>query len=120
MKSFSWRDKNHELRMPKAWAMLANLQMPFPEVYDDPKVKQAIMKWMYPPLASENYRWLFEGRRKAVPGNQLRASWQQEWEVGMQQMIEDELLLKGTATPKDVVVTMKASWEKLRSRYAKG
>jgi multiple sugar transport system substrate-binding protein len=120
MKSFSWRDKNHELRMPKAWAMLANLQMPFPEVYDDPKVQQAIMKWMYPPLASENYRWLFEGRRKAVPGNQLRASWQQEWEVGMQQMIEDELLLKGTATPKDVVVTMKASWEKLRSRYAKG
>jgi multiple sugar transport system substrate-binding protein len=119
MKSFSWRDKNHKLRMPKEWAMLANLQMPFPEVYDDPQVRQAIMKWMYPPLAGENYKWLFEGRRKAVPGNQLKASWQEQWEVGMQQMIEDELLLKGTVTPKDVVIAMKASWEKLRSRYAK-
>jgi multiple sugar transport system substrate-binding protein len=119
MKSFSWRDKNHELRMPKEWAMLANLQIPFPAVYDDPQVKQAIMKWMYPPLANENYKWLFEGRQKALPGNQLKAAWHQEWEVGMQQMIESELLLKRTMTPKDVVVAMKASWETLRSKYAK-
>ena len=41
---------------------------------------------MYPPLASENYKWLFEGRQKAAAGNQLRASWHQEWEAGMQQM----------------------------------
>ena len=119
MKSFSWRDKNHELRMHKAWATLANLQVPFPEVYDDPEVRQAILKWMYPPLANENYKWLFEGRRKAIAGNQLKAAWQQEWEVGMQQMIEDELLLKGTKTPKDVVVAMKGSWETLRSKYAR-
>ena len=119
MKSFSWRDKNHELRMHKAWATLANLQVPFPEVYDDPKVKQAIMKWMYPPLAKENYKWLFEGRKNALAGNQLKAGWHQEWEVGMQQMIEDELLLKGTATPKDVVLAMKDNWETLRSKYAK-
>ena len=37
MKSFSWRDKNGELRMHKAWATLANLQVPFPEIYDDPE-----------------------------------------------------------------------------------
>ena len=60
-----------------------------------------------PPLANENYQWLFEGRRKAVAGNQLKAAWHQQWEVGMQQMIEDELLLKGTKTPKEVVVAMK-------------
>jgi multiple sugar transport system substrate-binding protein len=93
--------------------------VPFPEIYADPNVKQAIMKWMYPPLANENYRWQFEGRQKATPGNQLRASWHQEWEVGMQQMIEDELLVKGTKTPKDVVIAVKDSWEKLRSKYAK-
>jgi multiple sugar transport system substrate-binding protein len=119
MKSFSWRDKNHKLRMHKAWATLANLQVPFPEVYDDPQVKQAIAKWMYPPLANENYKWLFEGRQKAIAGNQLKAGWHQEWEVGMQQMIEDELLLKGTASPKDVVSATKESWETLRSKYAK-
>ena len=118
MKSFSWRDKNGELRMHKAWATLANLQVPFPEVYDDPKVKAAILKWMYPPLANENYQWLFNGRQKAVPGKQLKAGWHQEWEVGMQQMIEDELLLRGTKTPKDVVLAMKDSWETLRSKYA--
>jgi multiple sugar transport system substrate-binding protein len=105
--------------MHKAWARLANLQVPYPEVYDDPQVRQAIIKWMYPPLANENYTWQFEGRRKALPGNQLRAAWHQQWEVGMQQMIEDELLLKGTKTPKDVVVAMKDSWETLRSKYAK-
>jgi multiple sugar transport system substrate-binding protein len=98
--------------------MLANLQVPFPEVYDDPKVKAAIMKWMYPPLAKENYQWLFDGRQRAVAGKQLKAAWHQEWEVGMQQMIEDELLLKGTKTPKEVVVAMKESWETLRSKYA--
>ncbi|HEY1944875.1 MAG TPA: ABC transporter substrate-binding protein [Roseiarcus sp.] len=119
MKSFSWRDKNHELRMPKAWARLANLQEPYPEVYADPDVKQAIMKWMYPPLAAENYKWLFEGRQRAVAANLLRAGWQQEWEVGMQQMIEDELLLKGVKTPREVVVAMKDSWETLRSKYVK-
>jgi multiple sugar transport system substrate-binding protein len=74
---------------------------------------------MYPPLANENYRWLFEGRQQAVAGNQLKAPWHQEWEVGMQQMIEDELLLKGTRKPKDVVIAMKDSWETLRSKYAR-
>jgi hypothetical protein len=34
-------------------------------------------------------------------------------------MIEDELLLKGTTTPKDVVVAMKDRWETLRSKYAR-
>ena len=58
-------------------------------------------------------------RRKAAAGNQLKAAWHQEWEVGMQQMIEDELLLKGNKTPKEVVIAMKDSWEKLRSRYAR-
>jgi hypothetical protein len=43
----------------------------------------------------------------------------QEWEVGVQQMIEDELLLKGTKMPKDVVIAMKDSWKTLRSKYAK-
>jgi len=57
--------------------------------------------------------------KKALAGNHLKASWHQEWEVGMQQMIEDELLLKGTATPKDVVLAIKVSWETLRSKYAK-
>jgi len=119
MKSFSWRDKNGELRMHNAWATLANLQVPYPEIYDNPKVKRAITKWMYPPLAEQNYKWLFDGRNRAVPGNQLRAAWHQEWEVGMQQMIEDELLLKGTTTPRDVVLAIKDRWEALRSKYAK-
>jgi len=35
----------------------------------------------------------------------------------MQLMIEDELLLKGTMTPSEVVTTMKQSWEDLRSQY---
>ena len=33
--------------------------------------------------------------RERFAGNHLKASWHQEWEVGMQQMIEDELLLEG-------------------------
>jgi len=119
MKSFSWRDKDGELRMHKEWAKLANLQVPFPDVYEDAEVKAAIMKWMYPPLADQNYAWLFEGRQKAVASNCLKAGWHQEWEVGMQLMIEDELLLKGTMTPSEVVVAMKESWETLRSKYVK-
>ena len=118
MKSFSWRDKQGELRMHKAWAKLANLQVPFKEVYDDPDVKAAILKWMYPPLAEKNYEWLFTGRQKATGGNALKAPWHQEWEVGMQNMIEDEMLLKGTKTPKEVVVAIKQNWEDLRSQYA--
>jgi multiple sugar transport system substrate-binding protein len=117
MKSFSWRDKKGELRMHKAWATLANLQVPFKEVYDDPAVKAAIRKWMYPPLADKNYQWLFDGRQKATGGNALKAGWHQEWEVAMQLMIEDEMLLKGTKTPKEVVTEMKRSWEELRSQY---
>ena len=118
MKSYSWRDKSGDMRMHKAWAKLANLQVPFKEVYDDPTVKEAIMKWMYPPLAKENYQWLFEGRMKAVGGNQLKAGWHQEWEKAMQDTISNDMLLKGTKTPKEVVTELKDNWEKLRSKYA--
>ena len=34
-------------------------------------------------------------------------------------MIEDELLLKGAKTPREVVVAMKDSWETLRSKYTR-
>jgi hypothetical protein len=37
----------------------------------------------------------------------------------MQQMIEDELLLKGAKTPREAVVAMKDSWETLRSKYTR-
>jgi hypothetical protein len=119
MKFYSWRDKNGELRVHKAWAEHANLEVPFPEIYEDPAVKAAIMKWMYPPLAELNYKWLFEGRKQAVAGRQLKASWLQEWEVGMQQMIEQDLLLKGTMKPAEVVTALRDNWEKLRSKYTK-
>jgi multiple sugar transport system substrate-binding protein len=119
MKFFSWRDKTGDFLVHKAWAKLANLEVPFPAIYDDPEVKAAIMKWMYPPLAKENYQWLFEGRRKAVAGKQLKAPWLQQWETAMQQMIEDDMLLKGTTKPADVVVAMRDSWETLRSKYTK-
>jgi multiple sugar transport system substrate-binding protein len=119
MKFYSWRDKNGELRTHKAWAVHANLEVPFPEIYEDPEVKAAILKWMYPPLAELNYKWLFEGRKQAVAGRHLKASWLQEWEVGMQQMIEQDLLLKGTMKPVEVVTAMRENWEKLRSKYTK-
>jgi multiple sugar transport system substrate-binding protein len=119
MKFYSWRDKTGDLRVHKAWARLANLEVPFAEVYDDPEVKTAILKWMYPPLANENYKWLFEGRQKAVAGKQLKAPWLLQWEVPMQQMIESEMLLKGTVKPAEVVTFMRDSWEKLRSKYTK-
>ena len=73
---------------------------------------------MYPPLAKENYQWLFEGRMKAVGGNQLKAGWHQEWEKAMQDTISNDMLLKGTKTPKEVVTELKDNWEKLRSKYA--
>lgn len=119
MKFYSWRDKKGDFLVHKAWAKLANLEVPFPAVYDDPDVKAAIMKWMYPPLANENYKWLFEGRQKAVAGKQLKAPWLQQWEVATQQMIEDEMLLKGTIKPAEVVTAMRDNWDKLRSKYTK-
>ena len=119
MKFYSWRDKNDELVVHKAWAMHANLEVPFPEIYQDPAVKTAILKWMYQPVAEENYKWLFDGRQRAVAGLHLKASWVQEWEVKAQNMIEQDLLLKGSLKPAEVVTAMRENWETLRSKYAK-
>lgn len=117
MKFYSWRDKKGDLLVHKRWAREANLEVPFPAVYDDPEVQKAIKKWMYPPLADENYKWLFAGRQRAVAGYQLKAPWFQEWEVGMQEMVEQEMLIKGSKSPKDTVAAMRDSWEELREKY---
>ena len=108
--------------IPVVWIILFTLMgislfLVWREGLDRPEVKAAIMKWMYPPLADANYQWLFDGRQKAVAGNCLKAGWHQEWEVAMQLMIEDEMLLKGTMTPSDVVTAMRTSWDDLRSQY---
>jgi multiple sugar transport system substrate-binding protein len=117
MKFYSWRDKEGELTVHKRWAREANLEVPFPEVYDDPEVQTAIKKWLYPPLVDESYQWLFEGRQKAIAGNQLKASWFQEWEVVMQETIEQEMLINGSKTPRDTVVFLHDLWEELRDKY---
>jgi multiple sugar transport system substrate-binding protein len=119
MKFYSWRDNDGELRVHKAWAEHANLEVPFPEIYADPQVKGAIIKWMYPPLAEENYKWLFEGRERAVAGRHLKAPWLQEWEVSMQQMVEEDMLISGSLTPAEVVTEIRDNWERLRSKYTR-
>jgi hypothetical protein len=60
---------------------------------------------------------LFEGRQKAIAGNQLKASWFQEWEVVMQETIEQEMLINGSKTPRDTVVFLHDLWEELRDKY---
>lgn len=118
MKFYSWRDKNGELTVHKRWSREANLEVPFPAVYDDPAVKEAIKKWMYPPLAEENYKWLFQGRERAIAGRQLKAPWFQEWEVTMQETVEQEMLINGSKTPAETVEFLKSHWEELRDSYS--
>jgi multiple sugar transport system substrate-binding protein len=117
MKFYSWRDKNGDLLVHKRWAREANLEVPFPEVYDDPDVQKAIKGWLYPPLAEESYKWLFDGRQKAVAGNQLKAPWFQEWEVTMQQTVEQEMLIDGSKSPQETVTFLHDLWEQLRAKY---
>jgi multiple sugar transport system substrate-binding protein len=117
MKFYSWRDKAGELQVHKRWAREANLEVPFPEVYDDPAVTEKIKTWMYPPLADESYQWLFDGRERAIAGGQLKAPWFQEWEVVAQETIEQEMLIKGSKSPGETVTFLKDYWEELRDKY---
>jgi multiple sugar transport system substrate-binding protein len=118
MKFYSWRDKNGELLVHKRWAREANLEVPFPAVYEDAAVKAQIKKWLYPPLAEQSYKWLFDGRERAIAGRQLKAPWFQEWEVKMQETVEQEMLIKGSKSPKDTVAHVHDLWEKLRDQYS--
>lgn len=117
MKFYGWRDKTGDMLVKKRWAREANLEAPFPEVYDDPEVKAAIKEWLYPPLAEESYQWLFNGRQRAIAPDLLKAPWFQEWEVVMQQTIEQDMLIKGSKTPKETVVFMRELWDKLHKKY---
>jgi multiple sugar transport system substrate-binding protein len=117
MKFYGWRDKTGDLLVKKRWAREANLPQPFPEVYKDPEVKEAIMKWMYPPLAEEQYKWLFDGRMRAKGPYCLKAPWWQEWEVIMHDMISQEMFVKGSKKPKEVVVELKKLWDKMYDKY---
>lgn len=117
MKFYGWRDKTGDLLVKKRWAREANLEAPFPEVYDDPEVKAAILKWLYPPLAEESYQWLFNGRQRAIAPDILKAPWFQEWEVVMQETIEQEMLIKGSLSPKETVQAMRKLWDELHKKY---
>lgn len=117
MKFYGWRDKTGDMLVKKRWAREANLEAPFPEVYDDPEVKAAIKNWLYPPLAEESYGWLFEGRKRAIAPDLLKAPWFQEWEVVMQQTLEQDMLIKGSKSPKEMVAFMRKLWDKLYKKY---
>jgi multiple sugar transport system substrate-binding protein len=117
MKFFGWRDKNGQLFEKKQWAMMANLEVPYAEVYDDPEVKKKILGWMYPPLAEQEYQWLFEGRKRSIGANILKAAWYEEWDKVMHDMIAQEMLIQGTKSPKEVVVDLRANWDKLYKKY---
>lgn len=117
IKFYSWRDKEGELRTHTRWAKEANLEVPFPEIYDKRDVQKAIKGWLYPPLQDVAYDWLFNGRERALAGKQLHAPWFQEWEVIMQQTIEQNMLTEGSLTPKETVVKIRKLWDELYDKY---
>ena len=119
MKFYGWKNSKGEYQTHKKWVAKANLEVPFPAIYSDPESKAAIMKWMYPPLAEQEYQWLFEGRKRALAPNVLKAPWYQEWDAVMHDMISNDVLLKGTKKPVDATKELRANWDKLHAKYTK-
>jgi multiple sugar transport system substrate-binding protein len=119
MKFYGWKDKQGRYQTHKKWVAKANLEVPFPAIYSDAEAKGAILKWMYPPLAEEEYKWLFDGRLRAKAPNVLKAPWYQEWDAPMHDMISNDVLLKGSKKPLDATRDLRALWDKLHAKYSK-
>ena len=117
MKFYGWRDEKGELFVAKKWALMANLEAAFPEVYDDPEVKAKILGWMYPPFAEQEYKWVFDARARARTPLILKAAWYEEWDKVMHDMISQEMLIDASKTPKEVVIELRAFWDKLHAKY---
>jgi multiple sugar transport system substrate-binding protein len=117
MKYYGWRDETGDLFVAKKWALMANLEAAFPEVYDDPEVKAKILGWMYKPLAEEEYGWLFDARARAKTPLILKAAWYEEWDKVMHDMISQEMLIDASKTPKEVVVELRQLWDDLHAKY---
>ena len=118
MKMYGHKDANGNYHTHKRWAMKANLPVPYASIFDDQEVKDAIMKWMHPTLGELEYQWQFDGRKRAIAAKQLKAPWYMEWETRMHDMVANDLLLKGTMKPSEVVNECKKLWSDLYDKYA--
>ena len=72
---------------------------------------------MHPTLGKEQYKWQNEGRARAMACNMLKATWFEEWMLPMHDMISNDLLLTGDATPKEVARKLRKLWDKLQKKY---
>ena len=117
MKFYGAQNSKGEYHTHKRWVEKANLPIPFPAVYSDPDSKAAIMKWMHPEFGDQTYQWQYNGRERAMGPNHLKAPWYQEWDATMHDMISNDLLLKGSITPKDAVKDLRKMWDRLHKKY---
>lgn len=117
MKFYGAQNSKGEYHTHKRWVEKANLPIPFPEVYSDPDSKEAIMKWMHPEHGEQAYQWQYDGRERAKGPNHLKAPWYQEWDATMHDMISNDLLLKGSITPRDAVKDLRKMWDRLHKKY---
>jgi multiple sugar transport system substrate-binding protein len=113
MTFLGYADENGDLSTHKRWVANRNLAVPFPEIYEDPICKVAILNWMYPPLAEVEFSWLVRGRGRALAPRLLRAPWYKRWEPVARHMIGTELLRKGSATPREVATQLRRLWDRL-------
>jgi len=117
MKFYGWKDKAGNYHTHKRWAMKADLPIPYQSVYEDPEVKAALLAWMHPGAAEEQLKWQTEGRAKSLGPNVLKTPWHQEWDTFTWDLIRNDLLAEGSATPKDVVEQSRKKWDKLQKKY---
>ena len=117
MKFYGWQNSSGEYHTHKRWVEKANLPIPFPAVYSDPESKAALMKWMHPEFGEQAYQWQFEGRKRALGPNHLKAPWYQEWDAVMHDMISNDLIVNGSITPKEAVKELRKLWDKMHAKY---
>lgn len=117
LKFYGYQNSAGQFAVHKRWVEKANLPVPFPAIYREPEVREAIMKWMYEPYADKNYEWLFAGRERAMAPAMLKAPWYQEWDAVMHDMISDDLLSSGSMSPTEVATALRDEWDRLYDRY---
>lgn len=117
LKFYGHQNAAGEFAVHRRWVEKANLPVPFPAIYDQPEVREAIMKWMYQPQAEQHYQWQFDGRERAMAPHMLKAPWYQEWETVMHDMISDDLLNNATMSPTEVAAALREEWDRLYDKY---
>jgi multiple sugar transport system substrate-binding protein len=107
-------DADGSLVVHRRWLRDFNLPAPFPELAAERETRDALLRFLHPPLADAALAWLLGNRARAEPLAIVRAPWFLDWSARAHRAIADRFLRQRAIGVAPLVRELRADWQRLR------